>query len=65
MKKTQMKPVEVWRIGIQNDANCGYNWSWSPEFPSFDALIAQYHDWLAANTMRHIQFRKEIKYVSA
>lgn len=63
MEKTKMKPVEVWRVGIQNGANCGYNWTWSPEFSSFDAIIATYHDWFVANPMRRIQFRKETKFM--
>jgi len=65
MDKVQMKPIEVWRIGIQNNAKNNYTWSWSPDFPSFDDIIATYHDWLIANPMRRIQFRKEIKYVPA
>ena len=65
MEKTKMKPIEVWRVGIQNGANCGYNWTWSPEFPSFDAIITAYHDWFIAHPMRRIQFRKETKFIPA
>lgn len=61
--ETKISQTEVWRIGIQGNAKTGYSWFWSPEFASFDELISKYHDWLIANPMRRIQFRKETKYV--
>lgn len=65
MEKNELKRVDVWRMGIQGNAASGYAWNWSPEFPTFDALITAYKDWLAANPMRRIQFRKEFKYIPA
>ena len=65
MEKTNMKPVEVWRVGIQNGAKCGYNWTWSPEFESFNAIIVAYRDWIIAHPMRSIKFRKETKFIPA
>lgn len=65
MENKKMKPVEVWRVGIQNGAKCGYNWTWSPDFKSINEIWAAYHDWFVSHPMRRIQFRKEIKYVPA
>ena len=65
MEKTKMKPIEVWRVGIQNGAKCGYNWTWSPDFKSIDEIWAAYRTWFESHPMRHIQFRKEIKYIPA
>ena len=65
MEKKKMKPIEMWRVGIQNGAAQGYNWIWSPDFNSIDEIWAAYRDWFAAHPMRRIQFRKETKYVPA
>ena len=65
MEKIKMKAITVWRVGIQGGKAHGYNWAWSPEFKSIDDIWTAYRDWFVSHPMRHIQFRKEIKYVPA
>lgn len=49
------QPTVYWRMGVRHPKNWNH-WSWSPEFPSFEAMINAYSAWLRFNPRRVVTF---------